>query len=138
MVQANRRSKVWRDIAGDIGIAFVDAVNAFDADRLIDLFAEDAHVNDQLRDFWGKDAIASWIRREIVGERFCIDVIEARLHFDDLILSAEVGGDFDKTGLPSPLTLNFIFSFFEGKIVRLLLLVTRAGETEPEVRIIGH
>ena len=137
MVQANRRSKVWRDIAGDIGIAFVDAVNAFDADRLIDLFAEDAHVNDQLRDFWGKDAIASWIRREIVGERFCIDVIEARLHFDDLILSAEVGGDFDKTGLPSPLTLNFIFSFFDEKIVRLLILVTRPGNTEPDVRIFG-
>lgn len=137
MVQANRRSKVWRDIAGDIGIAFVDAVNVFDADRLIDLFAEDAHVNDQLRDFWGKDAIAEWIRREIVGERLCVDVIEARVHFDNLILSTEVGGDFDKTGLPSPLTLNFIFSFFDEKIVRLLILVTRPGNTEPDVRIFG-
>ncbi|MFM0314077.1 nuclear transport factor 2 family protein [Paraburkholderia nemoris] len=137
MVQLNKRSKAWREIAGDIGISFVNAVNDFDADRLIDLFAEDAHVNDQLRDFWGKDAIADWIRREIAGERFSMDVIEARLHFDDLILSAEVGGDFDKTGLPSPLILNFIFSFFDEKIVRLIVLVTRPGETEPDVRVAG-
>lgn len=137
MVQLNKRSKAWREISGDVGISFVDAVNDFDADRLIELFAEDAHVNDQLRDFWGKDAIADWLRGEITGERFCMDVIEARLHFDDLILSAEVGGDFDKTGLPSPLILNFIFSFFEEKIVRLIILVTRPGEMEPDVRVIG-
>ncbi|MFM0205870.1 nuclear transport factor 2 family protein [Paraburkholderia sediminicola] len=137
MVQLNKRSTAWREIAGDIGISFVDAVNDFDADRLIDLFAQDAHVNDQLRDFWGKGAIADWIRREIVGERFCMDVTEARSHFNDLILSAEVGGDFDKTGLPSPLILNFIFSFFDGKIVRLIVLVTRPGETEPDVRVVG-
>jgi hypothetical protein len=137
MVQVNLRSTAWREIAGDIGIAFVEAVNAFDAERLLGLFAEDAHVNDQLRDFWGKEAIGDWIRREIVGERFCMEVIEARVHFGDLILSAEVGGEFDKTGLPSPLVLNFLLTFYEGKIVRLLVLVTRPGETEPDVRIAG-
>jgi hypothetical protein len=137
MVQSNERSTAWRDIAGNIGTSFVDAINEFDADRLIDLFAEEAYVNDQLRDFWGRDAIASWIRREIVGERLCMDVIEARLHFDDLILLAEVDGDFVKTGLPLPLRLNFIFSFSDGKIARLLVLVTRPGETEPDIRIGG-
>lgn len=137
MVQPNQRSQAWREIAGDIVVSFVDAVNEFDADRLIDLFAQDAHVNDQLRDFWGKAAIGSWIRREIVGVRFSMDVIEARLHFNDLILSATVGGDFDKTGLPSPLILSFIFSFFDGKIARLLVLVTRAAESEPDIRIAG-
>ena len=137
MVQLNGRPAAWREIAGAIGISFVDAVNEFDADRLIDLFAQDAYVNDQLRDFWGKEAIGDWIRSEIVGVRFCMDVVEARLHFGDLILLAKVGGDFEKTGLPSPLILNFIFSFFDGKIARLLILVTRPGETEPDVRIAG-
>ncbi|MEW6344963.1 MAG: nuclear transport factor 2 family protein [Pseudomonadota bacterium] len=136
-VQSDNPSKAWREVAGDIGIAFVDAVNGFDADRLIGLFADDAHVNDQLRDFWGKEAIGDWIRREIVGEHFRMEVVTARLHFGDLILAAEVDGEFEKTGLPSPLLLNFIFSFFEAKIVRLLVLVTRPGETEPDVRIAG-
>ncbi len=66
-----------------------------------------------------------------------MEVIEARMHFGDLILSAIVDGDFDKTGLPSPLLLNFIFSLYEKKIARLLILMTRPGEEEPEVRKIG-
>ena len=137
MVQLNQCSQAWRDIAGEVVVSFVEAVNDFDADRLIGLFALDAHVNDQLRDFWGKAAIGNWIHREIVGERFCMEVLEARRHFGDLILSAKVGGDFDKTGLPDPLILNFIFAFCDGKIARLLILVTRPGESEPDVRKVG-
>ncbi|WP_179404473.1 nuclear transport factor 2 family protein [Burkholderia guangdongensis] len=135
MVERNPRTATWRDIAGNVGASFVDAVNACDADRLIDLFVQDAYLNDQLRDFWGKDAISRWIRDEIVGERFCMNVIDARSHFGDLILRAEVGGDFEKTGLPSPLILSFIFSFFDDKIARLLILLNRPDEAEPEIRI---
>ncbi|MES2073143.1 MAG: nuclear transport factor 2 family protein [Pseudomonadota bacterium] len=138
MVQANQRSEEWHAIAGDVVVSFVDAINQADAERLIDLFATDAHVNDQLRDFWGKAAVGNWIHREIVGERLYVEVLEARRHFGDLILSAIVSGEFDKTGLPDPLILNFIFSFSDGKIVRLIILMTRPGETEPEVRKIGR
>ncbi len=137
MNRPNQCSQAWRDIVDDVVVSFVEAVNDHDADRLIELFVQDAHVNDQLRDFWGKASIENWIRREIVGERLCMEVIEARMHFGDLILSAIVDGDFDKTGLPSPLLLNFIFSLYEKKIARLLILMTRPGEEEPEVRKIG-
>jgi len=34
--------------------AYVEATNSFDLERLIATFAEDALVNDQLRDHWGK------------------------------------------------------------------------------------
>jgi len=137
MAQPDQGSLAWREIAGGALADFVDAVNRFDANRLIGLFAQDAHVNDQLRDFWGKAEIGDWIRREIVGERFCMDVLEAKLHFGDLILSARVGGDFDKTGLPDPLILSFVFSLCDGQIARLFVLMTRPGETEPEVRRIA-
>jgi len=102
------------------------------------MFAQDAHVNDQLRDFWGKDSIGSWIRREIVGERFRMEVIEAKVHFGDPILSAAVDGNFDKTGLPEPLVLNFLFSLRGKKIVRLLLLMKHSDEEAPEIRKIGE
>jgi hypothetical protein len=137
MIRPIQGSQAWRDIVDDVVVSFVEAVNDYDANRLIDLFADDAHVNDQLRDFWGKASIGNWIRREIVGERFSMEVIEARMHFGDLILSANVDGDFDKTGLPSPLVLSFIFSLSDGKIARLLILMTRPGDEEPEVRKIG-
>ncbi|WP_043286045.1 nuclear transport factor 2 family protein [Paraburkholderia oxyphila] len=131
----NPSTSTWRAIAGTIASSFVDAVNASDADRLANLFIEDAYLNDQLRDFWGKEAIARWIRDEIVAERFYMNVTDARLHFGDLMLRAEVGGDFEKMGLPSPLILSFIFTFFDDKIARLLILLNRPDEAEPEIRI---
>lgn len=123
---------------GEIVISFVDAINSADAGRLTDFFAADAHVNDQLRDFWGKAAISNWIQREIVGERLQVEILEARRHYGDLILSTQVTGDFDKTGIPDPLILNFIFSFSDAKIIRLIILMTRPSDTEPEVRKIGR
>ncbi|QBR01400.1 nuclear transport factor 2 family protein [Paraburkholderia pallida] len=135
MLLMNPSSRTWRLIAGPIASAFVDAVNASDANRLANLFIEDAYLNDQLRDFWGKEAIARWIRDEIVAERFYMNVTDARQHFGDLMLRAEVGGDFEKMGLPSPLILSFIFTFFDDKIARLLILLNRPDEAEPEIRI---
>ena len=114
--------------------SFVDAVNGFDDNGLIDLFAEDAHVNDQLRDFWGRVAIGHWIRREIVGEHFTMEVLQAKEHYGDLILTAKVAGDFDSTGLPDPMLLSFIFSLRDGQIARLIVLLSRPEETEPDVR----
>jgi ketosteroid isomerase-like protein len=39
--------------------AFVEATNSFDLERLMVTFADDALVNDQLRDYWGKAAIGT-------------------------------------------------------------------------------
>jgi len=133
-MERNQPIGAWRDIAGEVVVAFVDAVNAFDADRLIDLFAQGAHVNDQLRDFWDKEAIGNWVRREIVGEHFTMEVRDAKEHFGDTILTANVSGDFDKTGLPDPMVLSFIFSVCDGKLARLIILMTHPEESEPEIR----
>ena len=43
--------------------AYVEATNSFDLERLLATFAEDALVNDQLRDYWGKPAIREWAIR---------------------------------------------------------------------------
>ncbi len=40
--------------------AYVEATNRFDLERLIATFADDALVNDQLRDYWGKPSIREW------------------------------------------------------------------------------
>jgi hypothetical protein len=57
-----------------LGGAYVDATNSFDLERLMATFAEDALVNDQLRDYWGKPAIREWAKRDIIGERLTINV----------------------------------------------------------------
>jgi hypothetical protein len=47
--------------------AYVQATNSFDLDGLLATFADDALVNDQLRDYWGKPAIREWAARDIIG-----------------------------------------------------------------------
>src|SRR5215218_1995140 len=73
-------------------------------------FAEGALVNDQLRDYWGIDAIKAWAEREIVGDKVTMKVVRVVEHFGDVIVTANVDGDYDKTGLPGPLVLAFHFA----------------------------
>lgn len=114
--------------------AYIAATNAFDTDALIGCFAEGALVNDQLRDYWGIDAILAWAEREIIGDKVTMQVIKVVEHFGDTIVTAHVDGDYDKTGLPGLLTLAFHFTVRADKIVRLIILNNRAAESLPDVR----
>ncbi len=105
--------------------AFVDATNSFDLERLLATFAEDALVNDQLRDYWGKAAIREWAERDIIGERLTMTVTTLVGHYGNFIVSANVDGDFDKRGLPDPLVLAFYFTPHNAMIVQLIILRNR-------------
>lgn len=103
-------------------LSFVRAVNASRLDLLLATFAEDAFVNDQLRDYWGKAAISEWAAREIVGDRIRMMVIGILAHYSSVIVTANIDGNFDKRGLPDPLVLAFYFSANADKIVQLIIL----------------
>lgn len=114
--------------------AYVAATNSFDADALLACFADEALVNDQLRDYWGLDAIKAWVHREVVGVRLTMNVVEVIEHFGDAIITAEMDGDYDKAGLPVPLVLAFHFALRADKIVRLIILNNRTMDSAPEIR----
>ena len=97
--------------------AFVEATNSFDLERLVLNFAEDALVNDQLRDYWGKAAITGWAERDIIGERLTIAVTEVVKHYDNFIVTADIDGNFDKRGLPDPLVLAVYFTHHDDLII---------------------
>jgi hypothetical protein len=105
--------------------AFVEATNSFDLDRLMATFADDALVNDQLRDYWGKAAIKDWAEREIVGERLTIAVTKIVRHYSNFIVTANIDGNFDKRGLPDPLVLAFYFTPHNDVIIQLIILRNR-------------
>jgi hypothetical protein len=105
--------------------AFVEATNSFDLERLMVIFADDALVNDQLRDYWGKPAIRDWAEREIIGERLTIAVTKVVKHYGSFIVTAEVDGNFDKRGLPDPLVLAFYFTPHNDVIIQLIILRNR-------------
>src|SRR6267142_2672948 len=86
--------------------AYIHAVNTFDLDAFLATFADDALVNDQLRDHWGKPAIREWAIREVIGDRLTIYVVKVVEHYGHAIVTAHVDGDFDARGLPDPLVLS--------------------------------
>jgi hypothetical protein len=104
---------------------FVAATNGFDLEQLMDTFADDALVNDQLRDYWGKAAIRDWAERDIVGDRLTIAVTKVVSHYGNFIVTANVNGNFDKRGLPDPLVLAFYFTPHHELIVQLIILRNR-------------
>lgn len=88
-------------------------------------FADDALVNDQLRDYWGKAAIRRWAERDIIGERLTIAVTKVVKHDDNFIVTANIDGNFDKRGLPDPLVLAFYFTPRTDRIIQLIILRNR-------------
>jgi hypothetical protein len=105
--------------------AYVEATNSFDLGKLLSLFANDALVNDQLRDYWGRPAIREWAARDIIGQGLTMDVTHAIQHYGNLILTANISGKFDMTGLPDPLVHAFYFTPHGDRIVQLIILRNR-------------
>lgn len=88
-------------------VEHIAAINAFDTDRVVATFADDALVNDNHREFWGTDAIRGWIEKEIVGDKVTVEVREVIEHYGDTIVHGAYDGEYDKTNLPAgDLTLS--------------------------------
>ena len=100
---------------------YIAASNAFDGDTLIGWFADDALVDDR-REFWGKDAIRTWLDREVIGDKVTMDLTGTSAHYGDVAVYAVMDGDYDKTGLPDPLVLAHYFTVRNDRIVRLIII----------------
>jgi hypothetical protein len=105
--------------------AFVEATNGVDLEGLLATFAEDALVNDQLRDYWGKPAIREWAQRDIINVRLTMNVTQVINHYGSFIVTANVDGNYDKRGLPDPLVLAFYLMAQGDLIVQLIILRNR-------------
>lgn len=102
--------------------AYVAATNAFDIRAFMATFAADALVNDHRNEFAGPRAIRDWAEREIIGDRVTMQPVEAKTRGNAVSLSASIDGNFDKTGLPSPLLLTFYFTIDSARIVQLVIV----------------
>ena len=107
--------------------AFVAATNLHDLDALLATFVDDALVNDQFQEYWGKQDICNWATREIIGTSLHMVVVESREHYGHVIVRANIDGTFDKRGLPDPLQLDFYFSAHDDKLVQLIILRNQSG-----------
>ncbi len=97
-----------------------DAINAFDADAIIDAFTDDALVNDTKREFWGKNEIRRWVDREVVGGMTTVEVVDAVQH-DGLTIAQCIHGNLG-TLEPSILTYHFTVVAGTGRIANLIIV----------------
>jgi nuclear transport factor 2 (NTF2) superfamily protein len=100
----------------------INAVNAFDTDRIVNTFASDAYVNDNRREIWGTDAIRAFMAKEFVGDHVTMDVREVIDHYGDIIVRAKYDGTYDKTNLPDELIMTSYFGIRDGKIISLAVI----------------
>ncbi|HTA01397.1 MAG TPA: nuclear transport factor 2 family protein [Streptosporangiaceae bacterium] len=100
----------------------INAVNAFDTERIVNTFVQDAYVNDNRREIWGTDAIRAFIAKEFVGDHVTMDVREVNDHYGDIIVRAKYDGTYDKTNLPDELIMTSYFGIREGKIISLAVI----------------
>ena len=102
---------------------YIEAANSFDGDRLLAAFSDNALVNDARREFWGREAIARWSSKEIIGDKVTLQVTETKEHYGTVIVDAVIDGEFDKTNLPDPLILTHYFSVVGDEIVSLVIIL---------------
>jgi ketosteroid isomerase-like protein len=100
----------------------IDAVNAFDTDRILSTFAADAYVNDNRREIWGTDAITRFMSKEFAGDQVTMEVREVVDHYGDIIVRAKFDGTYDKANLPDELVMSSYFAVRDGKITSLTVI----------------
>jgi hypothetical protein len=104
------------------------AMNNLDSAGMVAAFPANGMVNDIQREFWGPESIKRWADRESIGNKVITTrFVDAKEHYGDYIVSAEVDGEYDKTGLPNPLVLTFYFSLVDDQISKLIILGNKPG-----------
>jgi ketosteroid isomerase-like protein len=101
---------------------YIDAVNAFDLDRIMRVFTPDAYVNDNRREIWGTDAMRKFFAKEFIGDHVTMEVREVVDHYGDILVRAKFDGTYDKTGLPDELVMTSYFGVRDGKITNLTVI----------------
>ena len=124
-VATSSRPLKRRPVLPPLVAIYVEATNSFDLERLLAVFSDDALVNDQLCDYWGKSAIREWAARDIIGQNLIMDVTTVIEHYGNFIVTAHISGKFDMRGLPDPLVYAFYFTTHGDRIVQLTILRTR-------------
>lgn len=95
------------------------ATNSDDPTAFLSVFAEDAVVFDAGIEYHGKAAIKEWSDREYFGVSLRLEVTNAVTNANEIVVTARSDGDYDKTGLPDPLYLDFHFTLEGDKITCL-------------------
>jgi hypothetical protein len=97
----------------------ITATNKPDVDAYLNCFAEEATVFDEDQKWSGKAAIKQWSIEHQFNFNVRLEPQQAKEVSDEMVITCKLDGDYDKTGLPDPLLLDFHFVIKNDKIIEL-------------------
>jgi hypothetical protein len=97
--------------------AYLAADKAQDLDRLCQCFTNDAEVQDESRQYQGRDSIRSWKERTAAQHQYTLEPLDAAVTERNVKLRARLTGDFPG----SPTELRYTFVLANGKIQSLAI-----------------
>lgn len=103
---------------------YFHATNFPDPNAFLAIFAEDAIVIDEGKEYSGKASIKEWCDHQHFSTKLTIEIMHAKEINNETVVTAAVDGDFDKTGLPVPLLLDFHFILRDEFISQLTIVFT--------------
>ncbi|WAC93631.1 nuclear transport factor 2 family protein [Mycobacterium sp. Aquia_213] len=106
----------------------IAAINSFDVDAIMETFADDALVNDDAREFWGRQRIRAFVAKELTGAHVTVEPVEAVDNAGMWCVRCRYEGDYDKTGLPDPLIMTNYIRVRDGKIATLFIVNNTAPQ----------
>jgi hypothetical protein len=112
--------------------AYVQAVNHHDADGFMTLFTDRSTVDDNGRQFRGRKEIQAWSDREVFGASVTLEVLEVADRNGAIVVTTEVDGNFDRTGLPDPVVIDHHI-VAEGR--KIIVLTCRLSERTQQLRL---
>jgi hypothetical protein len=98
---------------------FIKATNAHKSDEFLATLTEGAVITDEGQEYRGIAAIKKWSDEKYIGARVTLDAVDLMNGDGKTIVTLRVDGNFDKTGLPDPLLLDFHFTLDTNKISAL-------------------
>lgn len=107
--------------------AFFHAANGLDLDAFIANFTNNAILIDGTHEYSGINAIKEWSETDVFAAKVKYEVTNTVQRDQEIVVTARVDGNFDKTGLPDPLMLDHYFIITEGKISRLTVQISKTS-----------
>jgi hypothetical protein len=124
-MEINWKMKISKTVAD-----FIQAFNNHDPNVLLSLLNENAIIHDEGHDYHGISEIRRWYEEKAVGPNVTLEPIKVVETNGKFIVTAKVDGNFDKTGLPDPLKLDFDFTMDANRVSGLSIDFPRKRKAE--------
>ncbi|CAM4427297.1 nuclear transport factor 2 family protein [Paenibacillus typhae] len=100
---------------------YYNAINQYQPEAFIGLFAEEAVVRDNGKQIQGKEAIEAWGEAELFSAKVRFTINEIEESGGSIAVTAEMEGEFNRNRVPAPQLFRHEFQIRNGKISSLVV-----------------